>query len=397
MFSLRNKLDDNLKAAIDSNTYKNYRVIIHCKNLQDAAEKKVKAYRGEVIRSISSIGCFSANISSRVINKLIEYPQVSYITFDDFAFLCGNSILTSNKVTSTMKHNYTGKGICIGVVDSGVYPHPDLINSGSKIRGFVDLLSGLNYPYDDNGHGTFICGLLSANGNSSKSAYKGIAEDAEIYVIKAFNAQGRGYISDILFAIEKLILESVNFNIRVLCLPFELTTYNSFILSQFSLLFNMAAEKNIIIVVPSGNNGIAESSLRGIAVLHNCITVGGLDTRGSIDVYKYSSSGPCGKPEKPDLSAGCVDIASLNSDTSYISEKNGVRLYAKKLVKPYVSYTGTSCAAAYISGVCALLLEKNSNLTYKDVLSLLKMNCILTKIPSRIQGAGMIDLGKLLE
>lgn len=396
MFSLKSKLDPNLKAAIANNNYKHYRVIIQCRNLRENIENKIKSYKAELIKSIPSINCISASLSPNAIERLIEFPEVSYITFDTFAFLCGSSVLSSNGITFQERYKLTGKGIGIGLVDSGVYPHTDLSSPSNKIKKFVDVLEGIRYPYDDNGHGTFMSGIICGSGTLSKGMYKGVAENSHIYSIKAFNGIGRGYISDILYAIELIINESSEHNIKVICLPFEIIDYDTFVLSLFSKLFDLAVKNRIVIVVPSGNSGNKESSIKGIATLGNCITVAGLDTRNGIKPYVYSSSGPFGKLEKPDLSAACVDICSLNCNKNYVSERNGTRVYAYPLDSPYTTYSGTSCAAAFISGICALLFENNPNLSFKDIVSLLKVSCKLLDMFKWSQGAGMIEMSKLL-
>lgn len=396
MFSLKNKLDSNLRHALDEKLYKNYRVNILCKNLQENIEKKVKTYKGTILRSINKADIITAVLTPHAIERLIEFPEVNYITIDSQAILCASSILSANGISFQDRYKLTGRGIGVGIIDSGVFPHPDLMNPYNKIKLFMDLISDYKYPYDDNGHGTFISGLIAGNGQQSKGLYRGIAENSSLYCIKAFNALGRGYISDILYSIETLLDISEEYNLKVICLPFELLDFNHFAVTAFSKLFNEAVKKNIIVVVPSGNSGGAEDSLTGIATLPNCITVGGLDTTGSAAPYKYSSAGPCGKQSKPDLSAACVNICSLASVTDYVSERNGVKVYPKALEKNYTTYTGTSCAAAYISGICALLFENNPELTFKDILGLLKVSCTMLNMPRGVQGSGMVDLHKIL-
>jgi subtilisin family serine protease len=396
MFSFKSKLDYSLKDAMSNNSYKHYRVIIQCKNLRENIENKIKSYKTEVIRSIPSLNCISANLSASAIERLIEYPEVAYITFDTNAFLCGTSVLSANGITFQERYKLTGKGIGIGLVDSGTYPHTDLSNPNNKIKKFVDLIGNIKYPYDDNGHGTFMSGIMCGNGIASKGMYRGIAENSHLYSVKAFNSIGRGFISDILSAIEIIMDESKEYNIKVLCLPFEIVDYNQFISSLFSKLFDIAVKKGIVVVVPSGNSGNKEGSIKGIATLQNCITVAGLDTRGTITPYIHSSAGPFGKLEKPDLSAACVDICSLNCNKDYISERNGSRVYAHPLDHPYTTYSGTSCASAFISGVCALLFENNPELPFKDVVSLLKVSSKLLNMFKWSQGAGMLDISKLL-
>ena len=398
MFSLKNKLSPNLRIAVTNKYYKNYRVIIHCKTMCDKISDKILSYKGLVIRYIPSIQCVSAYLPSSTIERLLEFPQVDYIAFDDFSLLCGASVLAANGMSQRAAHKFTGKGITLGIVDSGVYPHPDLINPQSKIIKFLDLINDFKYPYDDNGHGTFISGLISGNGYSSKGMYKGIAEDSKIYMIKAFNRTGKGYISDVLFSIETLLKEAEEHNIKVLCLPFELIDNDYFILNLFSDLFEIAIKKNIIVVVPSGHNGGAEGSMRGISTLKNCITVSGLDTRSNIiKPCSFASLGPVGKYDKPDLSAACEDLCSLRSDVKYISESNGKKLYPRLIDNPYTTFSGTSCSAAYIAGVCALYLENNSKLVFKDLQSLLSISCNSHDISRFNQGAGTVDLFRTLQ
>jgi subtilisin family serine protease len=397
MFSFKNKLDPNLKDALNDKLYTNYRVIIRCSTLLEKIERKIKSMRCEVIHTIPSMNCVCALLSPRTIERLVEYPEVRNISMDDYAFLCAKSIKISNKTKILKDLKLTGKNIGIGIIDTGIYPHADLIHPSNKIRNFIDLINNYKYAYDDNGHGTFISGMICGSGFSSKSKFNGIAVNSHIYSIKAFNKIGRAYVSNILFAIETIINESHDYNIRILCLPFETLNNNKTILTYFSTLFDKAIQNGITVIVPAGHNGCITNSITGIATLPNCLTVGGIDTTSKFEPYAYSSCGPCKKIQKPDITAGCVDITSLNTNTNFIPERNGMKLYASKLTEPYISYTGTSCAAAYVSGICALLLEKKPELTPKDIKSLLKLSCQLIDAPKVHQGWGVINLDRLFE
>ena len=396
MFSFKNKLDPSLRHALTNNLYENYRVIIYCKSLESKTIDKIKSLKCDILRHIPGVNCICAILTSVAIDRLLEYPQVSYIAFDCYAYLCGNSVLASNGISFQTNYDLTGKGIGIGIVDSGVYPHPDLLNPVNKIKKFVDVVNNSNYPYDDNGHGTFMSGLICGSGYGSKGMYKGVASGSHIYMIKAFNKLGKGFISDILFSIDTLINECTDFNIKVLLLPFETMETNEFILSLFSKLFDLANSKGLVVILPSGSNRNIKSSIRGIATLSNCITVGGYDSIGIPKIYDYSSCGPFKKQDKPNLISACVDICSLISDTQFISEKSGMKLYPAHLTNLYTTYTGTSCSAAFVSGICALLYENNNNLSFKDTLALLKVSSSLINFPKYMQGSGIINLERLL-
>ncbi|AOR24845.1 S8 family serine peptidase [Clostridium taeniosporum] len=397
-FSYKNKLDPNLKYYMSNNCYKKYRVLVKYNNFQSSIEKKVKSYKGKLHHVIKSANLISATLTSRGIERLVEYPEIEKIYLDEYLFLCGMSVTTANKVHFSEKYKLSGTGVGIGIVDSGVFPHPDLISPSNKISLFVDLINDLNYPYDDNGHGTSISGILCSGGLASNDMYKGIAHKSKLFCYKAFDKLGKGFASDILYSIESLVEISKENNIKILCLPFELLSHNTFIISCFNLSFKYAVSNNIIPIVPSGSTLNSSSNIMGISTCDNCITVAGLNsTTPILRPYAYSSAGPFGKSEKPNLSASCVNIVSLNSDTNYLSEKNGLKIYPKKLDAPYKTFTGTSLAVAYISGLCALLFENNPELTFNDLISLLKVACDpVDDISKVICGEGIINIDRLM-
>lgn len=397
MFSFNKKLDANLKAIMAISPYKNHRVLIKYSNFPDSIIKKVKSYKGITIRQIDSCEIICASLNSKSIERLLEFPEIKYICLDEYLFLCGMSVLSANKVRFKNDTHLSGKGVGIGIIDTGVYPHKDLTLPKGRIYTFYDLINSLSYPYDDNGHGTSVCGVIAGNGESSNGVYKGIASEANLHVFKAFDKLGKGFVSDVLFALQELISLSDENNIKVLCLPFELLNFNSFIYNSFNILFKIAKDASIVTVLPTGSKKNDDGSLTGLSLSTNCLTISGLDTIKEIKPYTYSSSGNGKKDSKPDFSAACVDIVSLNCNTSYISEKNNSKIYAPKLDTSYKTFSGTSLAAAFISGVCAILYEKNPNLTFNDVFALLKLGAEPLNFESNKQGAGKININKLLD
>lgn len=395
MFRLTKKLDPNLKNLLASSINKNHRILIKYRNFPDSISKKINSYRGVVIRKIESCHIICAKLSSTSIKLLLEYPEIEYICLDEFCFLCGMSIPTANKIRLSNKLSINGNGVGVGIIDSGVYPHSDLTYPNNRIGTFVDLINDLPYPYDDNGHGTCTSGIIAGNGVASNKIYSGVASGSIIHLFKAFDKLGKGFVSDILFSLDELINISSQYNIKVICLPFELLHYDRFIFNLFDILLSKARLKSIVCIVPSGSNRNNDDTLTGIALSSNCITISGIDTTSDIKSYLYSSCGSEKKDKKPDFCAACVDIVSLNSNTSYISFKNNMKIHAPKLDTSYKSFTGTSLAAAYIAGLCALLFEYNPNFTFDDIVSVLKVCSIPLDIPKNQQGEGKIDLNKI--
>lgn len=399
MFSLNKKLELNLKACLESNPHNKYRVLIKYKRFKDNIVKKINSYKGEFINIVESCNLICARLNSFAIKRLIEYPEIEYICFDEYLFLCGMSVSTANKVNLYDKdrNKITGKNIGIAIIDSGVYPHSDLTTPSNRIALFKDLVNNLNYPYDDNGHGTCVAGIIAGNGTKSDFIYKGLAYESLLYCYKAFDKHGKGFISDVFYAIELVSTDCLNHNIKVLCLPFELLNYNKFIQDNFNTLVSLVNSKNIVCVIPSGSNRNLDGSITGLALNNNCITVSGYDSTSNISSYIYSSTGTMKKNSKPNLCAACVNINSLNSDVNYISEKDGHKLYPSKLETSYKTFTGTSLACAFIAGVCALIYEQNENLTPKDISSLLKVSCETLDLPRNQEGDGKVNLRLLLK
>lgn len=397
------KLDPTLKDMINNDIYNRYRVIIKYGSIKDSIEKKIKSSKGEVLYNIKSLHCICVLATKMAIKRILELPEVKYICSDDIAFLCSKNLLHSNGIFLDNKkfellnnRSISGKDIGIGIIDSGVYPHIDLSTPSNKIKKFIDVINGFTYPYDDNGHGTFISGLICGESTNKKIKQRGIAIDSHLVMVKAFNKLGKGYISATLFALECLYNNIDEFNIKIVCIPFEITTLNKFILSLYDKLFTMLKNKNIIIVAPAGNNEDKEDTIKGIALSDKVLTIGGIDTNSTYKISEYSCCGSTKILKKPDFVAASDDIISLNSNCNYISERDGEKIYPPPLTSPYTIRSGTSISCAFIAGVCALLFEINSNFTFDDIYTLLRINSTLINDKKYKQGNGYISINNLI-
>ena len=95
------------------------------------------------------------------------------------------------------QENLTGKGITAAVLDTGIFPHMDF---DGRIVAFRDLVYGRETPYDDNGHGTHVCGILGGSGRASGGKYQGAAPGCRFVVVKILDRRGNGRKQDILAA-----------------------------------------------------------------------------------------------------------------------------------------------------------------------------------------------------
>lgn len=99
MFSSKSKLDHNLKDYISKNAYKSYRILIQYKDFQSSIVKKISSYKGTVHHIIESSNIISAELNSRGIDRISEYPEIKKIYLDEYLFLCGMSVTSANKST----------------------------------------------------------------------------------------------------------------------------------------------------------------------------------------------------------------------------------------------------------------------------------------------------------
>ena len=187
-----------VSAKLNSRSREEIPVIIAMKNNDNSKlNSMVFSMSSGIKKDLPLVGGIACSLSSESINRLRRHPDVDYISFDSkvFALLdVANSTVGTELVHSS---DYTGKGVTVAVVDTGVYPHADLTKPRNRIIGFKDFVNQKTSPYDDNGHGTHISGIIASSGFSSNGKYAGIAPDANILAIKALDETGGGSTSDI--------------------------------------------------------------------------------------------------------------------------------------------------------------------------------------------------------
>jgi serine protease AprX len=312
---------------------------------------------------------------------------------------------------------YTGAGIGVAVIDSGVTTwHDDLTSTSShsypygnqRVTKFVDFVNGAALPYDDNGHGSHVAGTILGNGYDSLGEKAGIAPGASLVALKVLDADGQGTISNMIRALSWVAANYKTYNVRVVNVSVGAGIYESYWTDPLTLAAKAVADKGITVVAAAGNlgqNAEGKLQLGGITAPGNApwvLTVGASSTLGTLtraddEMAGYSSSGPTfiDFSAKPDLVApgtGTVSLATAGSalyasQASYLLDGSVGLGY-----KPYLSLSGTSMAAPVVAGTVALMLEANPKLTPNLIKAILQYTAESYPGYSPLrQGAGFLN------
>ena len=285
---------------------------------------------------------------------------------------------------------YTGKSIGIAVLDTGIYPHEDFMIPSGRIAAFKDFVHQRPDYYDDNGHGTHVCGIIAGNGHRSEGRYRGIAPKAHLIVGKILDSNGNGSISHILEAIRWVIDNRQLYNIRVLNI--SVGSENTEVDEQKSVLVqsvNAAWDNGIVVVVAAGNNGPKRMSVTSPGISRKVITVGSSDDHktvllGGSRIHNYSGRGPTRRMiQKPDIVAPGSNIISCS--LSYYGNNSG-----------YTARSGTSMATPIVSGACAVFLNKYPHLTNEEIKHYIQTTATDLRLPRNQQGYGLLNLEALM-
>ena len=380
----------------ENNNTKNIQVIVNCS--QDERYENELKKLGKVKYRLPMINSYVLELPERYVKRLSGIKGVETVEHD--ALITAQMDVARETVNTTWAdiRGVSGKGIGIAVVDTGVYPHKDLTKETNRIIGFKDFVNDKEFPYDDNGHGTHVAGIICGDGNESNGKYKGIAIESNIIGVKVLNKKGSGNISDVLAGIQWILDNRKRYNIRIINLSVGMKDIEG---EKSALVrgVNAAWDSGLIVVTAAGNNGPEEGTITTPGISRKVITVGSSDDAETVKIMEdmisdYSGRGPTKEcVKKPDIVAPGSNIIACNTDKEYIPKD---KFFPKGDVG-YTKKSGTSMATPIVSGCIALLLSKYPELTGKDVKLKLRDASVDLGFSQAHQGWGLIDISKLLQ
>ncbi|MDQ0216906.1 subtilisin [Oikeobacillus pervagus] len=268
-----------------------------------------------------------------------------------------SQILNQLNISTKIKTKYTGKGVKIAILDSGI----DISHEDLSIKDEVSFLNTEDTSYST-GHGTHVAGIIGAKPTNNGSV-EGIAPETDLFSIKILNERDVGKNSILISAIDW-------------CLDNKMDIVHTSISSQKrSKIVNYAVQKaydkGILLISSAGNQGMyLKESITFPGAYDSVIAVGSVDQNNKRSVF--SSVG-----ESLELMAPGENIYSTEPNNSY-----GQR-------------DGTSMAAPYITGIAALIMEKNPKLTNKEVRKILNETADEIGEPF-LYGNGIVNAQKAL-
>ncbi|NOT35283.1 MAG: S8 family serine peptidase [Candidatus Eisenbacteria bacterium] len=269
---------------------------------------------------------------------------------------------------------FTGAGVRVGIIDTGVdYHHPWLgggFGPGFRVAGGWDFFNDDADPMDDEGHGTHVAGIVAADG----SGLRGVAPRATLYAYKVLGSGGFGPMSNIIAALERSAdpdgdpatddaLDVVNLSLG--------SSFGSAD-DPGAVAIDALSALGTVCVVAAGNSGVP-FSISTPASARAAISVAASDDNDQI--AGFSSRGPVqGTFDlKPELCAPGVEILSLAPGGGTATR------------------SGTSMAAPHVAGVAALLIEQHQDWTVEDVRAALVETARPNAADSFAAGAGRLD------
>jgi serine protease AprX len=410
------KLDGELNKRADGGGETD--VIVEFFDDSDGASR-INNHGGNSGRRLGILKARAARMPNALLKKLADDPKVKRVHLDrEASGDMARTAATVGALSAHLSYGYTGAGIGVAVIDSGITTHNDLgasatSKTGQRVAAFVDFVNNRTTKYDDWGHGTHVAGIIAGSGYESYGARAGIAPKAHIVSLKALDAEGKGRISSIIAALDWAVANRTQYNIRVINMSLGAGVYESYHTDPLTLAAKRAVDAGIVVVAAAGNMGKAFNGKPQYGAISSpanapwVLTVGASSTQGTVDrrddkMALYSSRGPTmiDFVAKPDLVApgtGTVSLAAANS-LFYLTKPSfllpGLRggLFGGLLTMPYLTLSGTSMATPVVAGTVALMLEANPNLTPNMVKAILQFTSeVKPGYDYLTQGAGFLN------
>ncbi len=301
------------------------------------------------------------------------------------------------RASARAQGDLTGAGVDVALIDSGVLGVAGLDGAGKLVRG-PDFSEDAYNPdlrgLDTFGHGSHIAGVIG--GNDAATGYQGVAPDARLVSVKVAGADGVTSLVRVLMAFDwvRRNRSSNGLHIRVLNLSFGVSPRRSYVREPLAYAAEQLWKSGITVVAAAGNRADGTGSLDLPAADPFLLAVGATDTQHTADpaddtVAEFSSRDAVRPPD--DVAPGTA-VISLRLPGSTLDEE----FPEARIGDGFFRGSGTSQAAAVVSGLVARLLQARPGLTPDQIKALLKAGAVDLPADVSADGAGRVDLERTL-
>ena len=309
----------------------------------------------------------------------------------------------------------TGQGVTVALLDSGTAAVAGLDAAGKVTYG-PDLSvesNGVLTDQDTFGHGTHMAGIIAAHDPVSltpkeiaaldPSVQLGVAPDAGLLSLKLATSDGSSDASQVIAALNWVTEHQVaadGSRVRVVNLSYGTDSPQPYQLDPLAAAAENAWRHGLVVVVSGGNEGADANGLTDPAIDPYVIAVGASDGSDSVagwshtTVASFSSSGTAQR--HVDLLAPGTSIVSLRDPGSYVDVNHPEGRVTGTTTGRLFRGSGTSQAAAVVSGAAALLLQANPQLTPDQVKAALVTSAVPVAADARYAGSGELNVAAAL-
>src|SRR4051794_14254548 len=303
---------------------------------------------------------------------------------------------------------FTGKGVGVALIDTGVSPVAGL-TSGNVVNG-PDLSFDSQDPstahLDGFGHGTHLASIIAGRDVAGTPAsyldpsrFTGVAPDANLVNVKVGASNGDVDVSQVIAAIDWVVQHRKDeaLNIRVINLSYGTDSVQDSMVDPLAYAVENAWKNGIVVVAAGGNEGDTTTNLANPASDPHVLAIGAMDSAGTVgtaddSVPSWSTDGT--DERHVDVTAPGVSVLGLRSPGSAADTQNPTARVGDRFLRG----SGTSQAAAVVSGEAALLFQAKPDLTPDQVKQILMGSANgLNNVSTLLEGSGTTDLRKALK
>src|SRR6202166_31600 len=363
----------------------------------DSARGAVHAAGGVVTSDLGVIRAVGAALDDQELTALRDQQNPHLQVYDDTQVTASSvgalpETYYPSEVDASNLHigGVMGQGVTVAVVDSGMWNQqgPLQYSPGgrSRVLAQYDVILARQQPSyylspwletysrninDPYGHGTHVTSIIASSGLATTGKYQGVAPGVNLVSVRALDGNGSGRYSDVISGIQWVIVRRARSHIRVLNLSLGAPPSGPYWQDPLNQAVMAAWASGIVVVAAAGNRGPGPLTIDAPGDVPYVITVGAVtDNYYPLQPKQYRLA-PCSSAGQTFEGFVKPDVVGMGGHNLAYAPDNGALAteFPQWVHEPYDDFTmsGTSQAAATVSGVVALMLEVNPGLTPDQV------------------------------